>query len=116
MTRTIGGDLSVDGRGNLVIEQGLEAVRQRVLQRLHFVRGEWFLSDSDGVPYYQDIFGQPYNEGLAARVIASEILKVTGVADAEVLSISLDPPAGRRLSLALRVETDFGQMTIEEKL
>ena len=114
MTRTIGGDLSVDGRGNLVIEQGLEAVRQRVLQRLHFVRGEWFLSDTEGIPYYQELFGQPYNEGLAARVISSEVLRVAGVANVEVISASLAP--GRLLHLALRIEANFGQLTIEEEI
>ena len=114
MTRTMGGDLSVDRRGNLVIEQGLEAVRQRVSQRLHFVRGEWFLSDTEGVPYYQEMFAQPYSEGLAARVISSEVLRVAGVANVEVVSASLAP--GRLLHLALRIETDFGQLTIEADL
>ena len=116
MTRTIGGDLAVDGRGNLVIEQGLEAVRQRVLQRLHFVRGEWFLSESDGVPYYQDIFGQPYGEGLAARVIASEVSNVAGVDNVEVVSSFLDSAGRRLLHLVLRVETSFGPLTIEADL
>ena len=106
----------MDGRGNLVIEQGLEAVRQRVLQRLHFVRGEWFLSESDGVPYYQDIFDQPYGEGLAARMIASEVLKVSGVDNVEVVSASLDSAGRRLLRLELRIETDFGQLTIEADL
>ena len=116
MTRTINGDLSVDRHGNLVIEQGLEAVRQRVVQRLHFVRGEWFLSDTQGVPYYQELFGQPYNEGLAARVIASEVLKVTGVVNAEVVSTALDSTGGRLLRLELRIETGFGQLIIEEDM
>lgn len=114
MTRTIDGVLSLDRHGNLAIVQGIEAVRQRVLQRLHFVRGEWFLSDTEGIPYYQELFGQPYNEGLAARVISSEILRVAGVANVEVVSASLAP--GRLLHLALRIETDFGQLTIEEEL
>ena len=116
MTRTMGGDLSVDRRGNLVIEQGLEAVRQRVLQRLHFVRGEWFLSDTEGVPYYQEMFAQPYSEGLAARVIASEVSNVAGVDNVEVVSSSLDSAGRRLLHLVLRIETDFGQLTIEADL
>ena len=116
MSRTISGDLSLDRHGNLVMEQGLEAVRQRVVQRLHFVRGEWFLSDTEGVPYYQELFGQPYSEGLAARVIASEISRVAGVDNVEVVSASLDSAGRRLLRLALRIETDLGQLIIEEDM
>ena len=116
MTRTIGGDLSVDAHGNLVIEQGLEAVRQRVLQHLHFVRGEWFLSDSEGVPYYQELFNQPYDEGLAGRVIASEVSNVAGVDNVEVVSSFLDSARRRLLHLVLSVETSFGPLTIEADL
>lgn len=113
MTRTITNDLSLNSRGALVVEEGLEAVRQRVLQRLRFTRGEWFLSEGDGVPYFDVIFNQGLDSGLVAQVIVAELLRIPTVDAVEVVSATLDPTT-RRTHLAMRLETRFGEMTVEE--
>ena len=114
MIRTITADLSVDSRGGLRIEEGIEAVRQRVLQRLRFTRGEWFLSERDGVPYADAIFNQGLDAGLAAQVIAGELLRLDVVKSVEVVAASLSPIT-RRLRVAFRVETNLGEVFVEEE-
>ena len=94
---------------------GLEAVRQRVLQRLAFVRGEWFLAAEAGVPYYEEIFNQPHHEGLAAQVIAQELVRLPYVQGVQVLQSSINTRT-RRLHLEFEVNTDFGTIIVDRDL
>ena len=113
--RTISAELRVDSRGNLVVAEGLEAAVEHILQRVRFTRGEWFLDNLAGVPYFEEIFGQPYQEGLAARVIATEVEGLEDVNSVEVVSSSLAEDR-RSLHLVLRVNTSFGEVIVEEDI
>jgi hypothetical protein len=44
------GDLAM-AYGNLVIATGSDAVRQALMTRLRFARGEWFIDESIGIPW-----------------------------------------------------------------
>ena len=79
---TSGGDL-VFG-----VTDGLQSVIDRVVQRLLFIRGEWFLNTAAGVPYLQDVLGTAHNEELAQRTFINEIEgvpDVTSVTDFQFL-------------------------------
>ena len=124
MTRTIAGfapgaslidgqDLQLDENGNLLIVEGLEDVRQRVLFRLRFWLGQWFLAVQDGVPYRPEIFQRPTSVGLAAAVVSDKIRsldEVTGVAN---VFASIDPLL-RRMTYQCTVQTPHGDMDLEE--
>ena len=115
MTRTVTADLHLDSLGNLVMEEGLEAVRQRILQRLRFARGEWFLEPEEGVPYFDVIFTEGFDAGLVAQVIVAELSRIPSVDSIEVVSATLDPPT-RRTHLVLHLQTSLGDMVVEEDI
>ena len=112
-TIAVGADGDIDPA--FVLVDGLEAVRQRVLQRLAFVRGEWFLDTGAGVPYYEEIFNRPHHEGLAAQVIAQELARLPLVQDVQVRRSSTDALT-RRLHVEFQVDTDFGAVIVDRDL
>ena len=94
---------------------GVEAVRQRVQQRLRLLRGEWFLDASAGIPYLQGILAQPSGAGLAGQVVAAEILDVEGVAGVRDVVAEFDT-ATRRLQFSANVETPDGTTSVAVEL
>lgn len=80
-------DLHLDENGNLAIADGIEDVRQRVIQALRFLFGEWFLDTQKGLPWHQEILTRPVALSLASSLIAEHVLAVNGVA--EVISVEL---------------------------
>lgn len=106
-----GGDICCDKNGNIATVTGLERLRQKLLQRLRFFKGEWFLDVGRGVPYRQDILAAPANAGFAASVFNQEILKeseVTGIAN-----VSADfNHTTRTLSYQVLVTTIHGDMEL----
>ena len=96
MTRTIAGfqpgnfliadqDLQLDEHGNLLIVDGLEDVRQRVLFRLRFWLGQWYLLGSrtacPTVPRYSSV-RPPWASRQPSSPTRSRSLKeVTGVSN-----------------------------------
>ena len=102
-------DLAAD----FVVVDGLEAVRQRVTQRLRFTLGEWFLEPGEGMPYFEGVFVDNAGVTLATQLIVSEVRRVEGVTSVEVIRSALDP-AARKLSVELRVGTADGDVTVRE--
>lgn len=100
-------DLRLDARGDLEVVSEREDVRQRVIERLAFWRGEWFLDARQGVPYLTEIFTRPASADLAESVITAEIRSVEGVTDVTEVEVSIDTDT-RRLSYAARVSTAYG--------
>lgn len=104
-------DLRVDAMGNLDLARGLESVRQRVIERVRFFAGEWFLDAAAGVPYYQRILTRPADTVLAAVAITDQIRDVDGVVDVRDVRAVIDP-ATRRLTWSATVDTDAGAAAV----
>lgn len=106
---------TLDGAGgdiDFAVAEGLASVVQRVLQRLGFFRGEWFLDTAQGTPYINEVVGHQVDLALAKQAITSQIRgvpDVTGVSDVE---ISVDYKA-RRLSYSATVATIYGDTEIQ---
>ena len=84
-----------DLAAGFVVVDGVEAVRQRVLQRLRLSLGEWFMAGDEGVPYFEGVFAGNAGVELAAQLIAAEVLRIEDVIAVEVVSASVDLlPAG----------------------
>jgi len=109
MTRTIstGDDLAA----GFAVVDGLEAVRQRVLQRLRLFRGESFLDAEAGVPYLTDLIGERLPSALAGSIIADQIREVPGVLAVDNVDAQLDP-ATRQLSVTAEVTADDGTAAV----
>lgn len=101
-------DIFVDDNGNLAIATGNTAVAQGIRQALHFWRGQWFINQSEGVPYLERVFIQPVTAGLAANIIADTIRAVDGVLGVSDVRSEIEPFT-RRLSYNSRITTEFGE-------
>ena len=100
----------VDG---FAVSDGLEAVRQRVAQRLRFAAGEWFLDAEAGIPFIDVLPARPDGALLTAQLVASEVFQIEDVTAVTVERADLDRVT-RRLHLEITVETVDGVVTITE--
>ena len=99
----------------LAVADGLEALRQRVVQRLRLHRGEWFLDQEAGVSWLGDILRRPIPAGLAAQVIAAEIREVEGVVSVTNVVAELDRTQ-RRLQFSADVAGDAGTIAVQAEI
>lgn len=106
-------DFQLDDDGDLLIDSdiyftsGLAAVAQGIQIRLKSSRGEWFLDIEDGVPYYQDILGQKFNEIKIRTAFRDAILAAPGVNELTTLEVEFDRQT-RELDVSWKVVTTFG--------
>ena len=90
-------DMFVDLASNEVARvAGLEQVRQSIKTRLQFFLAEWFLNETVGVPWFQQIYKEPLNIPLSEATIKKEILETPGVL--ELLNLRLAFDTTNRLS------------------
>ena len=108
--RRIDGNLSVSNR-RLVVQDGLEGLRQRCVQHIRFARGEWFLSPQEGVPDFFNLSAED-----AGDVIADDLRNaVEDVQRVEVASVEVDGRS-RVMKLRLAVISEDGSFEIEETI
>ena len=110
-----GQDIRLDSRGNLAVVDELEDLRQRLIQKLRWELGEWFVATSRGVPYRNRIFSRSISVGLAASILTDQIRSergVTNVLDVEAV-INFQT---RRMTYRARVVSDFGDFVLNEVL
>lgn len=103
------GDLAlVDG--DLQLVSGVEAIRQDAQLRLRFIRGEWFLDPTVGVPYFQDVFVKNPDLARIRAVLIDELRRTPGIVEVPELTVTLDS-ATRRLTGTFRAVTSAGDVT-----
>lgn len=100
-------DIWFDAAGNLQTVEDAEAIAQRVRQRLEFYQGEWFLDTTVGVPWFQFIFVDPFDQATAETFLKAEILDTPGVAEILEFVVSVDKHA-REFNLSrVVIRTDY---------
>ena len=101
----------------LEVVDGLESVRQRVVQRLLFIFREWFYNESLGTQYTPDVLGHDYDSDLARQELTRQILTVEDVTGVRGLSVTLAGPS-RVLTYMAVVESIYGEteVTVEPLL
>ena len=97
------------------VSTGIDAIAQRVEQRLLLLLGEWFLNMDRGVPYLPDILGNIFDEALIRTRIAEEITKVEGVVRIIEATVELDTET-RILRYVARILTDEGMLSVDTNL
>lgn len=110
-----GQDIRLTNTGDLDIVEGLEDVRQRVIERLRFWFGQWYAGVNDGVPYRPEIFQRSTTVGLAAVVVSDQIRSVAEVTGVSNVFAEIDPQV-RRMTYRARVSTVHGTMEIGETI
>ncbi len=104
-------DLFLAPDGNLAMAEDNEAIAQHVKQRLLFYRGEWFLDTEAGVPWFQEIFVRPHNDGIIEALIKREILDTDGIVELTEFEMQVD---GRKRSIT--VLEAVGRSILDEQL
>ncbi len=105
---TDAGDLDLSGNAAHLSED-LQAIRQSITIHLKFFRGEWFLDEDAGLPYFQEVLIKNPQLPAVQSVFRAELLKVPGVASVESLSLVFTAST-RSLVVTFRVVTDTGEI------
>jgi len=102
------GDMYADALG-LAMTGDAPGIRQQVQLRLGFFRGEWFLDDDRGIPWFDRILIKNPDLVDAQDIFRTAILSVRGVLDVQYLNLSY---TGRRqAALDFKASTDLGELS-----
>ena len=93
-------DLYLDPDGQIALAQ--TPLDQRIDCRLRTFRGEFWLDQSIGIPYFQEILKKNPDLQAVRAAFASEIQKVAGVKTINSLSLEIDR-AQRKLTVTFNV-------------
>lgn len=120
MVRSINHDLALGAGGGLMVLSGIDAVRQRVIERLRYHVGEWYLDLADGVPYRDGddpILSHIQGPELAASRLASHVEGIVyGIVDGPVSVVAQEvrlDRATRRLQCTLVIQIPEGETVVE---
>lgn len=102
----IPGDVRLVG-GQIVLTTGDDAIRQDLQVRLRWFLNEWFLDKRTGVPWFQQLIGQPVSDAIFERVIRRVITTTPGVARIEQFALVRDALV-RNMAVNFRVVTANG--------
>lgn len=97
------------GQGRANYANDAEAVAVLVKKRLLLVFKEWFLDETEGTPYIEDVARKPANLPLAESVIKQKILDTEGVLELISFSMTFDPNI-RKLYVAASVRTIYSNV------
>lgn len=100
------GDLVFD-QGDLVINAGVDAVRQNVIQRLKTYLGEWFLNTQIGIPYYEQILIKNPSRGNVDGIFQNAILNTPGIVSLDKYKAVFDTQV-RRYEVSFRATSTSG--------
>lgn len=106
------GDLQLDGARLARHALTVDAIRQAVVVRLRTFRGEWFLDESTGLPYFRSILVKNPNTNLVRSLYRDALLTTPGVRSVESLELALDRGT-RTLRVRFAATTDLGALTGE---
>ena len=107
---TIGGPTNdlVLTNGDLTLVTGSAAIAQNVLQQLQFFLGEWFLDNTQGVGWFQDILVKTPNLDVVNATIQNTILAVPGII--QLLAFTLQyTNSTRQLAIAFQAQCTNGE-------
>lgn len=106
---------TTDLNPDFLIIGGDEDIRQRVIQRLRFFRGEWALDTAAGVPWFQRILTRPVEIGITSAIISEAIASVIGVNSVQQVEANINRET-RTLQFEATVITDNGELVINEEI
>jgi hypothetical protein len=115
-------DIALDADGDILLDEeglhfisGIEAVAQAIRFRLLMFRGEWFLNQDIGVPYFEELIGDASKQaGVKSRAraaFAAAILDAPGVTSILQLDVDINS-ATRRMTVTWQARATFGDTPI----
>lgn len=109
------GDLAIVN-GDFALVSGVDETVQFIKQRLRLFLAEWFLDETLGLPYFDDVFIKNPNPAALDSIFKKYIINLPGVQELTAFSLDFDP-ATRNLTItasirALDGEADFSVTNI----
>lgn len=107
-------NIALDNESNLILKNGtlqlysgLDEYLQAVGNALATFRGEWFLDDSIGVPYYDKIFDKLLERSALRSIFVNQIKTVPGTLSVDNIEFELDNST-RILAVSFIVTSTYG--------
>ena len=102
--------------GDLVVVSGVDALVQRLTEKLRLFRGEWFLDARAGVPWVRDVLGSKSPRGEVVRgAIRQPILDDDEVIDITDFDIDFIGQS-RQLEVSMDIESVYGPVTLNTEV
>jgi hypothetical protein len=101
------GDIDVSGMELHLVEDG-EAIEQHAEFRLRFVKGEYFLDETLGTPYFQEILIKNPDLVAVRSILRRVVAETPGVVSVDVFELTVDT-ATRIASVYWEATADSGQ-------
>lgn len=102
----VDGDLRVEN-GDLVLIDGIDAIRQEVGVRLQWFAGEWFIDEERGIPYFEQVLTKVDRIETIGGIFRKAILETPGIVSVDDMRLDFDRPA-RRLRVDWTATADVG--------
>ena len=107
-------DLDFTG-GNITMLSGVEEIRQKAKIRLQFFKGEWFLDQRVGLPYFQEILEKGTSLTVVSNRLRTAVETTPGIASITYWKADYD---GITRSLSVEFEAnlldDLGTLSFDE--
>lgn len=84
------GDIDISNDEFVLTQEDGSALRQRLIISLQFFKGEYFLDQRLGLPYFQEILIKSPRLGAVRSIFQSAILQVPGVESLNDLKLDFD--------------------------
>lgn len=112
-------DMNTLGEGGVTLSyvDGADAIRQNWRARMLMLRGEWFLDQRLGVPYFEQVLIKAPNFSAVRAVFRRITLDTKGIASVSKILLELDN-ATRRMTITIEglLSDNLGPFVYEELL
>jgi len=88
-------------------------IEEHIEQRLRTLRGEWFLDNTIGIPYFEEFYRKDFDAGFIESLLIQEILETPGVVRLLEFNMSLDKNTRTLNVTPLRIEAISGVIDFE---
>ncbi|MFK2876882.1 hypothetical protein [Rhodanobacter hydrolyticus] len=103
-------DLVVGPDGNYVTLTGAAQIQQDVCSAIRTFQGECWYDNTQGMPYFESIFGQPVASSFLKKQVQNAALTVPTVTGATLTNLTI---SGRKLTGTVVVTTSTSTTPIE---
>ncbi|EFV1553510.1 hypothetical protein HRM29_003923 [Salmonella enterica] len=96
--------------GDFVLDGGIDGIAQQAEIRVGTNRGEWWLDETQGLPWIPGIMASRLPASIASNMINAEARRTQGVSDARTTTIN-DEKGNYTIRFAIYVGSDSTEVT-----